>query len=65
MARQADDTIKQADTALVGIVERIEHDGTEPAAVARLRKVPLTNMWCAQTTTLSPPMATMDHTIVR
>lgn len=39
MAQQADDTIKQADTALVGIVERIEHDGTEPAAVARLRKV--------------------------
>jgi diguanylate cyclase (GGDEF)-like protein len=39
MAQQAEDTVKQADTALVGIVERVEHDGTEPAAVERLRKV--------------------------
>lgn len=39
MAQQADDTIKEADTALIGIVERVEHDGTGPAAVERLRKV--------------------------
>ena len=39
MAQQADDAIKKADTALVGIVERVEHDGTDPAAVERLRKV--------------------------
>jgi diguanylate cyclase (GGDEF)-like protein len=39
MAQQADDTIKEADTALVGVVERIEYDGTGPAAVERLRKV--------------------------
>jgi diguanylate cyclase (GGDEF)-like protein len=39
MAQQADDTIKAADSALVGIVERVEHDGTGPAAVERLRKV--------------------------
>ena len=39
MAQQADDTLKAADSALVGIVERVEHDGTGPAAVERLRKV--------------------------
>ncbi len=39
MAQQADDTIKQADTALVGMVERMEYDGTGPAAIERLRKV--------------------------
>ena len=39
MAQQADDAIKKADTVLVGMVERVEHDGTDPVAVARLRKV--------------------------
>lgn len=39
MAQQADDTIKEADTALIGIVERVEYDGTGPAAIERLRKV--------------------------
>lgn len=39
MAQQADDTIKETDTALIGVVERVEHDGTGPAAVERLHKV--------------------------
>ncbi|KQW55954.1 sensor domain-containing diguanylate cyclase [Variovorax sp. Root411] len=39
MAQHGDDTIKKADLSLVGIVERVEQDGTGPAAVARLRKV--------------------------
>ncbi|SEM41593.1 diguanylate cyclase (GGDEF) domain-containing protein [Variovorax sp. YR750] len=37
MAQQADDQIRLADTVLVGLVERIESDGTGPAEVARLR----------------------------
>jgi len=39
MAQQADDTIKAADTALIGIVERVENDGAGPVAVARLRRL--------------------------
>ncbi|WP_459251586.1 sensor domain-containing diguanylate cyclase [Paraburkholderia nemoris] len=39
MARQADDTFKEADTALLGIVERVQHDGTGPAALKRLHDV--------------------------
>ncbi|WP_436318110.1 sensor domain-containing diguanylate cyclase [Variovorax paradoxus] len=39
MAQQANDTLKAADSALFGIVERVEHDGTSPAAVERLREV--------------------------
>ena len=39
LAQQADDTLKQADTVLVGVVERIEHEGTGPAQVERLRRV--------------------------
>jgi diguanylate cyclase (GGDEF)-like protein len=37
VARQASDTIKQVDTAIIGLVERVEYDGvTQPAAVKRL-----------------------------
>jgi len=39
MAQQADDTIKEADTTLAGIVERVEYEGTNPATVARLHKL--------------------------
>ncbi|SDI57550.1 diguanylate cyclase (GGDEF) domain-containing protein [Paraburkholderia steynii] len=39
MAQQADDTFKEADTALLGIVERVQHDGTGPVALKRLHDV--------------------------
>jgi diguanylate cyclase (GGDEF)-like protein len=39
MAQQADDTFKEADTALLGVVERVEIDGTGAAALTRLRRV--------------------------
>ncbi|WP_172310678.1 sensor domain-containing diguanylate cyclase [Paraburkholderia solitsugae] len=39
MAQQADDTFKEADTALLGIVERVQYDGTGPAALKRLHNV--------------------------
>lgn len=39
MAQQADDTFKEADTALLGIVERVQHDGTSPAALKRLHSI--------------------------
>ncbi|WP_418120695.1 diguanylate cyclase [Variovorax sp. 350MFTsu5.1] len=38
MAQQADDQIKLVDTVLVGLVERIESEGTGPAEIARLRE---------------------------
>ncbi|WP_341845768.1 diguanylate cyclase [Paraburkholderia ginsengiterrae] len=39
MVQQADDTFKEADTALLGIVERVQHGGTGPAALKRLHDV--------------------------
>lgn len=39
LAQHADDTLEMADTALVGLVERIETDGTSPAAIRRLNRV--------------------------
>ncbi|WP_254067471.1 sensor domain-containing diguanylate cyclase [Burkholderia sp. L27(2015)] len=39
MAQQADDTIKEADTTLVGIVERVEYEGINPASIARLHRL--------------------------
>jgi diguanylate cyclase (GGDEF)-like protein len=38
IAQHADDTFKSADTALVGLVERISNDGTSPKALDRLHK---------------------------
>lgn len=42
MAQQADDTFKEADTALLGVVERVQHDGTGPAALERLYDILVT-----------------------
>lgn len=39
MAQQADDTFKEADTALLGIVDRVEFEGTGPAALKRLHDI--------------------------
>jgi diguanylate cyclase (GGDEF)-like protein len=37
LAQHADDTLRAADAVLVGLVERIENDGTGPASVRRLQ----------------------------
>jgi diguanylate cyclase (GGDEF)-like protein len=39
LAQHAEDTIKQSDTVLLGLIERIQVDGTAPAEVQRLRNL--------------------------
>lgn len=38
-AQQADDTIKEADTVLLGFVERVQHDGRGASAMDRMRRL--------------------------
>lgn len=49
LARHANDTITVADAVMVGLVERVEVEGTGPAALERLRK-----LLAQQTRELSP-----------
>jgi hypothetical protein len=37
LTRQAEDTLEMADTILIGMVDRLDKDGTDPAAIARLQ----------------------------
>ena len=41
IAQHADDTFKEADTALLGLVERVQTDGSGTATLGRLRKLML------------------------
>lgn len=37
LAQHAEDTVKESDTVLLGLIERVQVDGTAPAELARLR----------------------------
>jgi two-component system sensor histidine kinase/response regulator len=39
LGQQADDAFKQADEAFYGLAERLDHDGTDPAALDRLHRL--------------------------
>ncbi len=39
MSQHADDTIKEADLVLSGVVERVQHDGTAPPVLERLHQL--------------------------
>ena len=44
MAQHANDTIKESDIAILGITERVEHDGTSPVSLERLRQLFLSRL---------------------
>jgi two-component system sensor histidine kinase/response regulator len=44
MAQHANDTIKESDIALMGITELVEHDGTNPVSLERLRQLFLSRL---------------------
>jgi len=48
MAQHANDTFKLADTVMFGIVERIEHDGTQPVEIQRLHQFLMARVTQAQ-----------------
>jgi PAS domain S-box-containing protein len=44
VAQQADDTLRSADITILGLMERIDHDGTAPEQLNRLRAVMVARM---------------------